>query len=102
MDIVGKRLIIWGKDRNGEDEVWVHAGTVQASGSGLALDRGDDVQRVKLLPEWLPRIKPVSDELRADLLGAEICLTLTITHIPEGMDPSEFEDIGLHHPPDPD
>jgi hypothetical protein len=28
MDIIGKRLalIIWGKDRNGEDEVWVYAG----------------------------------------------------------------------------
>jgi len=65
MDIIGKRLalIIWGKDRNGEDEVWVHAGTVQASVSGLLLDRGDDAPRVKLLPEWLPRIKPVSDEL---------------------------------------
>jgi hypothetical protein len=59
MDIVGKRLalILWGKDRNGEDEVWVHAGTVQASASGLVLDRGDDASRVKLLPEWLPRIK---------------------------------------------
>jgi hypothetical protein len=31
MNIVGRRLslIIKGKDRNGEDEVWVHAGTVQ-------------------------------------------------------------------------
>jgi hypothetical protein len=103
MDIVGKRLalIIWGKDRNGEDEVWVHAGTVQASGSGLVLDRGNDAKRIRLLPEWLPRIKPVSDELRADLLGAEICLSLTVNPIPQGMDPSEFENIGLHHPPDP-
>jgi hypothetical protein len=60
MDIIGKRLalIIWGKDLNGEDEVWVHAGTVQTSGSGLVLDRGEDASRVKLLPEWLPWIKP--------------------------------------------
>ena len=56
----------------------------------------------KLLPEWLPRIKPVSDELRGDLLEAEICLSLTISPVPEGMEPSEFENIGLHHPPDPD
>jgi hypothetical protein len=42
------------------------------------------------------------DEDRSSLLGAEICLSLTIDPIPEGMDPSEFEDIGLHHPPDPD
>jgi hypothetical protein len=104
MNIVGKRLslIIWGKDRNGEDEVWVHAGTVQASDSGLVLDRGDDAPRVKLLPEWLPRIKPVSDELRPELLGAELCLSLTVEPIPEGADPSEFEDIGLHLPPDSD
>jgi hypothetical protein len=69
---------------------------------GLVLDRGDDASRVKLLPEWLPRIKPVSDELRADLLDAELCLSLTIGPIPEGADPSEFEDIGLHHPPSAD
>jgi hypothetical protein len=102
MNIVGKRLslIIWGKDRNGEDEVWVHAGTVRGSGSDLVLDRGDDAPRVKLLPEWLPRIKPVSDELRVDLLEAEICLSLTISPVPEGMETSEFEDFGLHHPPE--
>jgi hypothetical protein len=89
MDIVGKRLAltIWGKDGNGEDEVWVHTGTVPL---------------VKLLPEWLPRIKPVSDDVRSTLRGADICLSLTSTLVPEGLDPSEFEDIGLHHPPDPD
>jgi hypothetical protein len=102
MEIVGKRLalVIWGKDRNGEDEVWVHAGTVQASGSGFVLDRGEDKPLVKLLPEWFPRIKPVNDEVRSTLHGAEICVSLTLSPIPEGMDPSEFEDIGLHHPPD--
>jgi hypothetical protein len=104
MDIVGKRLalIIWGKDGNGEDKVWVHTGTVRASGCGFVLDRGEEAPLVKLLPERLPRIKPVGDEVRSTLGGAEICLTLTITPVPEGMDPSEFEDIGLHHPPDPD
>jgi hypothetical protein len=102
MDIVGKRLalIIWGKDRSGEDEVLVHTGTVQVSGSGFVLDRGEDKPLVKLLPEWFPRIKPVNDEVRSTLNGAEICVSLTLSPIPEGMDPSEFEDIGLHHPPD--
>ena len=104
MDIIGKRLalITWGWDGNGEDEVWVHAGTVQASGSGLVLDRGKDGPQVKLLSQWLPRIEPVSDELRTTLLGAELCLSLTIGPIPEGADPSEYEDIGLHEPPDLD
>jgi hypothetical protein len=104
IDILGKSLalITWGKDRNGEDEVWVHAGTVQASGSGLVLDRGKDAPQVKLLSQWLPRIEPVSDELRTTLLGAELCLSLTIGPIPEGADPSEFEDIGLNELPDPD
>ncbi len=104
MDIIGKRLalIIWVKDRNGEDEVWVYAGTAQASGSGLVLDRGEDGSRVKLRPEWLSRITRVSDDVRSTLRGAEICLSLTITPVPEGLDPSEFEDIGLHHPSDSD
>jgi|SRR5215469_12653435 len=86
MDIVGKRLalILWDKDRSGEDEVWVHAGTVQASGSGLVLDRGKARPQVKLLSEWLPRIKPVNDETRTTLLGAELCLSLTVGPIPEG------------------
>ncbi len=104
MNIVGKRLalVIWGKDRNGEDEVWVHTGIVQASGSGFVLDRGENKPLVKLLPEWLPPIKPVNDEVRSTLRGAEICRSLTIASVPEGMDPSEFADIGLHHPPDAD
>jgi hypothetical protein len=103
LDIVGKRLalVIWGKDRDGEDEVWVHTGTVQASGSGFVLDRGEDKPQVKLLPEWLSRIKPVNEEVRSTLCGAEICVSFTLSPIPEGMDPSLFEDIGLHHPPDP-
>ena len=104
MDIVGKRLalILWDKDRSGEDEVWVHAGTVQASGSGLVLDRGEHAPQVKLLSEWLPRIKPVNDETRTTLLGAELCLSLRVGPIPEGANPSQFEDIGICHPPDAD
>lgn len=97
VDIVGKclALIIWGKDHDGQDEVWVHTGNVRASGSGFILDRGEDVPQVKLLSEWLPRIKPVNDELRTILLGAELCLSLTVGPIPVGADPSQFEDIGL-------
>jgi hypothetical protein len=45
-------------------------GTVQASVSGLLLDRGDDAPRVKLFPEWLPRITPVSDDVRSTLRKA--------------------------------
>jgi hypothetical protein len=67
-----------------------------------SLTAGTMAPRVKLLPEWLPRIKPVGDEDRSTLLGAELCLSLTIGPIPEGADPSEFEDIGLHHPSDSD
>jgi hypothetical protein len=75
---------------------------LKGSGSDLVLDRGDDAPRVKLPPEWLPRIKPVSDELRLELLGAEFCLSLAVEPIPEGADSSEFEDIYLHHLPDSD
>jgi hypothetical protein len=100
VDLIGKRLalVIWGKDQNDEDEVWLHTGTVREAGCGLILDRGADKPQVKLLPEWLPRIKPVNDELRATLRGAEISLSLTLSSIPEGMDPSQLEDIGLRHP----
>jgi hypothetical protein len=103
MEIVGKRLalVIWGKDRDGEDEVWVHTGTVHESGSGFVLDRGEDKPQVKLLPEWLSRIEPVDDEVRSTLCEAEVYVSLTISSIPEGMDPSQFEDIGLRHPHDP-
>jgi hypothetical protein len=72
-----------------------------ATSSGFVLDRSEDKPRVKLLPEWLSRIKPVNNEVRSTLCGAEICVSLTLSPIPEGMDPSLFEDIGLHHPPDP-
>jgi len=102
MEIVGKRLalVIWGRDRNGEDEVWVHTGTVRTSGSGFILDRGEYKPRVKLLLEWFPRIEPVNEEVRSTLCRAEVYVSLTIAPIPEGMDPSQFEDIGLHHPSD--
>src|SRR5262245_56527038 len=102
MNIVGKRLalVIWGKDRHGEDDVWVHTGTVRALGSGYVLDRGEDAPQVNLLSEWLVQNKPVNEVLRSALCAAEICISLTSGPIPEGMDPSQFEDIGLHHPPD--
>ena len=103
MDLVGRRLalITWERDESGEDEVWVHAGTVRHSGSGLVLDRGENSAPVKLLPEWLARIKSVSSDLRADLFDAEFCISLTIGPIPEGMDESELEFTGLRHLPDP-
>jgi hypothetical protein len=68
-------------------EVWVYTGMVQASGSGLVIDRGENKPPVKLLPEWFPRIKPVNDEVRSTLRGAEICVSLTLSPVPEGMDP---------------
>jgi hypothetical protein len=85
MEIVGRRLalILWDEDGAGDDEVWVHAGTVRASGSGLVLDRGEDEAPVRLLPEWLARIKPVSEDLRAVLLDAEVCISLTVGSIPD-------------------
>jgi hypothetical protein len=42
-----------GKDQSGEDEVWVHAGTVRAIGSDCFLDREGGRRIVRLLPEWL-------------------------------------------------
>jgi len=51
---------------------------------------------LKLL-EWLPRIKPVRDELRPDLFEAELYLSLIISRVPEGADQSQFKGIGLHH-----
>ena len=103
MEIVGRRLalILWDKDGTGDDEVWVHAGTVRASGSGLVLDRGGDEAPVKLLPEWLARVKPVNEDLRAVLSDAEVCISLTVGPIPDGIDPSELESTGLRHPPEP-
>jgi hypothetical protein len=102
MDIVDKQLalVIWGEDQNGEDEVWVHTGTVRMEESGLFLDRGPDKPQVKLLPEWLPRIEPVTEEVRSILGGAEFCVSLTVSCIPESDDPSLYESIGVRHPPD--
>jgi len=68
--------------------------------TGLFLDRGPDKPQVKLLPEWLPRIEPVKEEVRSILCGADVCLLLTVSPIPEGDDHSLYEDIGIRHPRD--
>jgi hypothetical protein len=70
---------------------------VRASGSGLVLDRGEDEAPVKLLPEWLARIKTVSEDLRAVLSDAEVCISLTVGSIPDGIDPSGWSlpDCGI-------
>ena len=101
LDLVGRRLalVIWGEDRNGEEEVWVHAGIVCAMGSALFLERGGDKPMVRLFPEWLAKIQIVGENLRETLLNAEFQISLTVGPVPAGIDPSNLHFTGLTEPP---
>ena len=96
MELDGKILaiILWGK-KDGEEEVSAHTGTMRKTGASYEFYRGEGRPTFNLEPEWLVRIKVVTDELEGTLLNADFSLSLTVGPIPEDMDISELLFTGL-------
>lgn len=90
-NVNGKKLslVIWGKNKDGEDNVRVYLGIAVYEKNKLYLERDED--RVPILDEWLDRIKKTKDsEIKDILLGADYSLSLSIGNKPKDISPSEF------------
>jgi len=69
-------LILWGKDKNGEDDVAVFPGTLIQVNDLYYLQRSDETNP-EIRPEWFPRIERVPEDLKETLLECEFQLSLT-------------------------
>lgn len=99
MELDGKILaiVLWG-ERDGEEEVSCHTGTLRKSGARYEFYRGEGSPAFNLEPHWLERIKPVPDDLKETLLNADVSLSLTVELISEDLDVSELVFTGLQIP----
>ncbi len=80
---IDKRFTLWLMDEKDESVLfgdWV----ASQDGETLLLQRTDG--RLRLEPDWLLRIRPVNAEVRAELLGAEFFLVLTVGTLPDTVD----------------
>ena len=84
----GKKLclLLWGKDKNGEDDVRAFSGIAQSKDNVLLLKREDG--DIPIQNEWFDRIKKINDaETKSILLDSDYSISLTIGNLPEDEDP---------------
>ena len=88
-------LILWGQDKNGEDEVVVFSGVFTEKDGTFYLERENQESPV-IQEDWLPRIKEVPEDLKDVLMGCEYQLSLSVGDIDEAPEP--YEPFGLKWP----
>jgi hypothetical protein len=98
--IHGKRLamIAWGKSGDGSDDVAVFSGVAEWDGVVLRMRREPESSSFTIPSEWLPRLQPVRDDVRATLLDAEYSFSVTVGNLDNGGDASVFQSTGLRWP----
>ena len=99
MELDGKTLaiILWG-ECDGEEEASTHTGTLRKTAVGYEFYRGENRPTFNLQPEWIDRIRLIPDDLKDTLINADLCLSLTVELIPDGMDVSDLELTGFQIP----
>ena len=97
-DAINKQLalVLWAKDKDGEDDVVVFPGTLIHKNGNYYFKREQDGKAPKLHNEWIPRIKEVPEELKETLCNCDYQLSLTVEDINEN-EPG-FESFGLKWP----
>lgn len=103
-DVHGRRLamIACGETPDGRDDVRVFAGIANWDGTHLTVLRQPEPSSFQVPDDWLDRLKPVAPELRATLLDAEYCFSVTIGPIPEDANMAEYLRTRLKWPTDED
>ena len=91
-------LIATGTNSRGEKETAVFTGTMRRVGGSLVFDRGSNGKAFGIPSDWYERIKAVKPKVKAILLEADYCITLTVGNIEEGEKLSEYEPVGLRWP----
>jgi hypothetical protein len=90
-------LLFVGEGDDKED--WpVIAGVVRQEADGLVLERSDGP--IRLLTEWLGRIRPVDPGIRHLLHGADYVLPLRLGDLPASVTPQQLHHLGLKRPRD--
>lgn len=84
--LIGSQLSLLFVGETDDEEDWpVITGVVRQEADGLVLERPDGP--VRLLTEWLDRIKPVDPGVRHILLGADYVLPLRLGDLPANATP---------------
>ena len=95
----GKKIaVIVTEVDKGNSETAVFTGIARWTGDSLVMMRGDTEPPFDIQPEWYERIKPVKEEVRSILLGAEYTFTLLMGVLPETGDRESFQATGLRWP----
>lgn len=97
-DLHGKHLaMIATVYEEGESETAVFTGIAHWTGEHLLMLRGEDQEPFEVQSEWFERIRPVKEEIRSILRGAEFCFTVTMGTLP-GDAGEEYQKTGLRWP----
>ena len=98
--IHGRRIamIAWAKTSDGEDDVAVFSGIAEWRGTSITLLREPPESSFVLRDEWLARLKPVPDELKATLLDAEYQFSVRVGDLTEADDRETLLKTGLKWP----
>jgi hypothetical protein len=99
-ELHGKRLamIAWGKRIDGEDDVAVFSGIAIWDGDMLTVRREPETASFVVPAEWLARLRPVEADLKAMLVDAEYCFSVSVGSLDERDDSSGFQHTGLKWP----
>ena len=89
-------LVLWAKDKEGEDDVAVFPGVFTQVGGSYYLQREGEGNSPEIREEWLPRIKSVPDESRDVLMGCDYQLSLSVGNSEDVNEP--LENFGLKWP----
>jgi hypothetical protein len=93
-------MIMWGKHPDGSGEVAVFAAPAHWNGVELTM-RFEPPRPTEFLveEEWLPRIKPVPDDVKEILLHADFYFSVTVGDVDnDDFDPTQFRKTGLKWP----
>jgi hypothetical protein len=86
-------LIVWNIQK--DDDVNVYLGRFQMANGEIYFVNKEKGWRVSLDEEQLNRLKPVSDDLKETLLGADYALSMSMDDLPE-MGTEEFKATGMN------
>jgi hypothetical protein len=96
---VGKCITLVVTNVENQDDVHVYAGLLQIHDGHYSFVNEEKGWRVQLDKEQVSRMRPVEEDLRTILLGADYCVPLTIGSLPEnGQDEVFKTGLKWHYP----
>lgn len=91
-------LVLMGKDEYGEDDWAILKGKGVVKSGALYIHYGADQPLFPVPREAVGRIKKVTAEMSDMLLGADLCIPLTVGTVDEDIDPETLLSAGIAWP----